>query len=233
MPIPKIIFQTSISKQQEYVIDMIKIKAPEWEYRHFTDKDIIKYLIKNPLDEFPFILNVFQKMKFGAHKADLFRYYFLYNEGGVFMDSDAIMEIQLNDIVRNYDFFSVKSYIEGTVFQGFIGCTPKNQIIYEALKDAYNIDIDYLTKNYHLLTANMYKIIKDGKFQFKYKLYKELESDGEKAKTVNDFAEIILTHYWKTKIVPNNLPISSIILEQYSGLSKPYPEINMKISFDS
>ena len=232
MPIPKIIFQTSITKQPQYVIDMIKIKAPEWEYRHFTDKDIIKYLIKNPLDEFPFILNVFQKMKFGAHKADLFRYYFLYNEGGVFMDSDAIMEIQLNDIVRNYDFFSVKSYIEGTIFQGFIGCNSKNQIIYEALKDAYTIDIDYLTKNYHLLTANMYKIINDGKFSFKYKLYKELESDDEKAKTVNDFAEIILTHYWKTKNVPNILPTPSIILQQYSGLSKPYNEINMKFSFD-
>ena len=42
-------------------------------------KDIIEYFKTNPLDEFPLITDVFHKLKTGAHKADLFRYYFLYN----------------------------------------------------------------------------------------------------------------------------------------------------------
>lgn len=204
MPISKIIFQTSPQSQDQYVIDMIKEKAPDWDYKHFTDKAIIEYFINNPLQEFPFILNVFQRLKFGAHKADLFRYYFLYIEGGVFIDSDAMIETDIENIVKKYDFFSVNSYIEGTVFQGFIGCSPCNPIIYEALKDAYTIDIDNLTKHYHLLTANMYTIIKKGNYNFDYYLYKELESDGEKAVTVNEFGEPILIHYWRDKVVPNN-----------------------------
>lgn len=202
MPIPRTIFQTSPTPQPTYVIEMIKERAPEWKYKHFTDKEIIEYMINHPDDEFPFILNVFQRMKFGAHKADLFRYYYLYMEGGVFMDSDAIIETSLDEIVKSYEFFSVKSYIEGTIFQGFIGCLPKNKIIHDALKDAYEIDIDYLTKRYHLLTANMYSIINDHPYEFEYKLYKELESDGEKAKTVDDEGQVILTHYWKDKIIP-------------------------------
>lgn len=202
MPIPKTIFQTSPTSQPTYVIEMIKERAPEWDYKHFTDKEIIQYMINHPDHEFPFILNVFQRMKFGAHKADLFRYYYLYMEGGVFMDSDAIIETSLDEIVKSYEFFSVKSYIEGTIFQGFIGCVPKNKIIHDALKDAYEIDIDYLTERYHLLTANMYSIINNNQYNFEYKLYKELESDGEKAKTVDDEGHVILTHYWKDKIIP-------------------------------
>jgi len=203
--IPKTIFQTSRENQPQYVIDMIKEKAHGWNYIHFTDKEIIQYFINHPNSEFPFIMNVFHRLKYGAHKADLFRYYFLYMQGGVFIDSDAMIEDEIANIVKDNDFFSVNSYIKGTIFQGFIGCAPRNQIIYEALKDAYYIDIDKLTKEYHLLTANMYTIINNGTFDFKYKLYRELESDGEKAITVDDIENIqhkILTHYWKFKVVP-------------------------------
>lgn len=223
MPIPKVIFQTSPNSQDQYVIEIIKTKCPGWEYKHFTDRSIIQFFIENPLDEFPFILNLFQRLKFGAHKADLFRYYYLYIHGGVFMDSDAIMEVDITEIVNDYEFFSVKSYIEGTVFQGFIGCSPKNPIIYEALKDAYMIDVENLTNYYHLLTANMYTIIQDGNFDFEYKLYKELESDGEKAITVNDNGEPILTHYWRDKVIPGKPK------EQTDGLPT-YPVFNIKIN---
>lgn len=223
MPIPKVIFQTSPNSQDQYVIDIINKRCPGWEYKHFTDRSIIQFFIENPLDEFPFILNLFQRLKFGAHKADLFRYYYLYIHGGVFMDSDAIMEVDITEIVNDYEFFSVKSYIEGTVFQGFIGCSPKNPIIYEALKDAYMIDVENLTNYYHLLTANMYTIIQDGNFDFEYKLYKELESDGEKAITVNDNGEPILTHYWRDKVIPGKPK------EQPDGLPT-YPVFNIKIN---
>jgi mannosyltransferase OCH1-like enzyme len=225
MPISKIIFQTSPKAQDQYVINMIKEKAIGWDYQHFTDKTIIQFFINNPLDEFPFILNVFQRLKFGAHKADLFRYYFLYINGGIFIDSDAIIEQPIENIVQDNEFFSVNSYIEGTIFQGFIGCSPKNPIIYEALKDAYMIDVENLTQNYHLLTANMYSIIKNGTFNFNFKLYKELESDGEKAVTVNDEGETILIHYWRDKVIPNKLVNNNIP----EGLPT-YPVFNIKVN---
>jgi mannosyltransferase OCH1-like enzyme len=138
MTIPKTIVQTSKEKLPEYVVEMIKKRAPNWEYKHFTDKEILQYFINNPISEFPLIINKFWSLKSGEHKADLFRYYFLYNEGGVYIDSDAMIEDNIENITKEYQFFSVNSYLKGTVFQGFIGCVPKNKIMYEALKDMFD-----------------------------------------------------------------------------------------------
>jgi len=199
MKIPKILLQTSLKKQPEYVLEMLRNRTEGWSYQHFTDTEIIRYFIMNPETEFPFVLNKFHKMRFGAHKADLFRYYYLYQNGGVFLDSDAMIECNIENIVGHYELFSVKSYINSTIFQGFIGCTPRHPVLYKALKDAYEIEVDVLTNNYHLLTENMWRFFSESE---NYKLYRELESDGEKAITLDDNGSPILIHYWKTKVIP-------------------------------
>jgi len=199
MKIPKILVQTSPQKQPVYVLELLRIFCCGWTYQHFTDEEIIQYFINYPEPEFPFIINKFHEMKFGAHKADLFRYYFLYQNGGVFLDSDAMIECPIDRIVQEHELFSVKSYINNTVFQGFIGCTPRHPVLYEALKDAYTINVLQLTNDYHLLTQNMFRFFEEDE---NHKLYKELESDGQKAVTVDDNGSQILTHYWKTKTIP-------------------------------
>ena len=35
--IPKIIFQTSVNKPNEYLVNMIKNLSPDWTYIHFND----------------------------------------------------------------------------------------------------------------------------------------------------------------------------------------------------
>lgn len=201
--IPKILFQTSPEPQPEYVLKMLHERAPGWTYQHFTDQQIVQYFIEHPEPEFPFIVHRFHEMRFGAHKADLFRYYFLYQNGGVFLDSDAMIEMPMDQIVLDYELFSVKSYIEGTIFQGFIGCIPKHPVLKAALTDAYLVDIDRLTRIYHLLTANMWNFFREHIMNGGHvKLYCELESDDEKAETVDDSGSRILMHYWKHKVVP-------------------------------
>ena len=79
----------------------------------------------------------------------------------MFIDSDAMIETNIENIVKNYDFFSISSVFPNTIFQGFIGSIPKNIIIYKALGDAYNINIQQLSKNYHLFCFNLYDIIKN------------------------------------------------------------------------
>jgi mannosyltransferase OCH1-like enzyme len=106
MVIPKVIFQTSKNKRPyPYIVKMIKNKAPEWEYIHFTDLEIIRFFVNNPLNEFSNIINKFKSIKNGSHKADLFRYYFLYIKGGVFIDDDAMIQYDMNNISVDYDFF--------------------------------------------------------------------------------------------------------------------------------
>ena len=130
MSITKILFQTSITKPEKYLLDKINsFINNDWEYYHFNDNEIIEFFKNNKLDEFPNIIEKFYSMPTGAHKADLFRYYFLYIKGGVFLDFDAMLNCNIEEITNNCSFFTVKSACKG-MFQGFIGASPKNLIIY-------------------------------------------------------------------------------------------------------
>ena len=86
--------------------------------------------------------------------------------GGVFMDTDAMLYVDINTIVKEHDFFSVDSkYINpNSIFQGFIGCVPKHPILYAALKDVYNISNEEL-KEYHILTKHIYTFYQKYKTQ--------------------------------------------------------------------
>ena len=75
--IPKFIFQTSKEPPKDYVVEMIRKLTPNWEYKHFTDTDILAYFKEKPNPEFSNITAQFHKLT-GAHKADLFRYYYIY-----------------------------------------------------------------------------------------------------------------------------------------------------------
>ena len=217
--IPKVLFQTSKDEVPEtYVTDMIREKTPGWTYRHFTDADILQYFQEHPHEEFPNITEQFHRLT-GAHKADLFRYYYIYLEGGVFLDSDAMIFVDLNDIVRDYAFFSVNSLcVPGSIFQGFIGAVPGNDIMYKALKDAYVIDPSELKADYHLLIRHMYNFVMDNAtYTFKRKLYTERpcdssgigqthddDTDSEGAPP-DDPGRLILKHFYTEKKIPMSL----------------------------
>lgn len=202
--IPKIIFQTSVNKPNEYLVNMIKNLSPDWTYIHFNDNEIIDFFKNNYLEEFPNIIEKFNSIKTGAHKADLFRYYFIYIKGGVFLDSDAMLQKNINEIVKDYNFFTVESthYCPLCIFQGLIGANPNNQIIYEALKDIYNIDNQLLIEDYLIICKNLYNILKK-KWNYKIKIYKEIYGSNKVAITVdNNDNSLIIAHYFDSKIVP-------------------------------
>ena len=130
--------------------------------------------------------------------------------GYLFIDSDAMIEIDIKDIVKDYSFFSILAHHHqgDIIFQGFIGSTPKNEIIYKALCDAYNINVSKLSNEFHLLCRNLCGIIKNNKFDFKYKLYEEelwnpdYLMNNRHSRSYNDNNEVILKHYCIDKIIP-------------------------------
>ena len=204
--IPKVIVQTSRNGVPQYVIDMIREKSPGWDYIHFTDNDIIDFFIQNPIREFPNVIQKFYSYSYGEHRADLFRYYYLYVKGGVYIDSDAMIEDNIENIVRNYDFFSVNSsYLPGSVFQGFIGCIPGNIVIYEALSDLYSISNENLIKDFHILCKNMYQFANLYSNVCFVKLYQEQPVKNNCYNIVDTENEdrLVLIHYSETKIIPH------------------------------
>ena len=203
--IPKILFQTSYYPIEPYVTEKLKkYISDEWTYLHFNDDDIKVFFREHPLYEFPNIEKVFDSLM-GQHRADLFRYYFLYINGGVYVDSDAMLRCSLDDVVADCDLFCVEAQNRPSIFNGFIGCVPKHQVMYEALVDAYNIDPESLATNYHLLCNNLYQIVKKHPLSITKKLY-ENGGTSEYSLIQDDSKNSILFHYhYPPKIIPKDL----------------------------
>ena len=207
-PIPKIIMQTAKDKPERYIIDIINQKCPEWEYVHFIDSEIIQYFKENPIRKFPNIIEKFNSFSKGQHKADLFRYYYLYLNGGIFLDSDAIFEVNINDIIKLYDSVFVKSFMSNThLFNGFIATYPKNPIIFDALKHAYKTENMILKKHYHYLCKKLLRIYHKNNLP-NMKIYQEHNKSQQGyggSVILDDNRNKIISHYWKSKKIPNNM----------------------------
>jgi len=232
--IPKIILQTSKKNEQySYVKNMLYSKANGWDYIHFNDSQIIQFFEKNPLNEFPNIIHKFNSIKNGAHKADLFRYYFIYINGGVFIDDDAMIQTDLDLICGDYDFFSVNAEgcSPGCIFNGLIGATKNNEIIYEALKDAYNIDINKLNNDYLLICRNLYNILYNKKWDMNIKIYYEIWGSAKVALGVDREKKnkIIHAHYVSDKIIPRNFFNPSHLIENNPNIRTRNIKMSIKI----
>ena len=139
-------------------------------------------------------------MPIGAHKADLFRYYYLYIYGGVYIDSDLMITTNIENIIYNYDLVTVQGGNNG-IFQGLLASTAGNEIIYDALIDAYNIDITELSETLHLLCFNMHTIIHNyDSIKYNYKLYTDKKID-DFSYGIYDSTNLIGIHYYAKKII--------------------------------
>jgi mannosyltransferase OCH1-like enzyme len=225
--IPKIILQTSKNGVPPHAVNIILEQCPNWEYRHFTDAEILTYFDENPLEEFPLIKEQFNKIISGSHRSDLFRYYFLYINGGFYIDSDAKIQAPIETIVKDYHFVSVLSVISKTLFQGIIGAHPRNPIIYEALKHAYNVDTELLDKDYFLFCKEIYDIIfSRGYIHDNIKLYKEIRSDSEYFTNIYNVEsnEKLFTHYFIIKEIPHPYVKPTCISDTKIGITFTVPK---------
>lgn len=137
------------------------IHAPGYHYVNFTDDGCLEYLRKHPMKEFPELEEKFNSFPTGAHKADLFRYLFLYQNGGVFIDSDMMLYASLDTVLGCHDLVTIRGYEfwQRTLFNGFIGAVPQHPILLQALRHAYSTSSDTLRADYFFFVKEFYRIV--------------------------------------------------------------------------
>ena len=207
--IPKNILQVTKKHPVNTIhVDKIKKNLDGYAYYWFNDENMYKYIENNQLEEFHNIINHIKSLTKGQHKADIFRYYWLYLNGGIFMDDDLMIEKKIN--FKYNTFVSVKSYHtnQNILFNGFIACSKFNPIIYKALKQTYFTSNTNLLQHYHLFCRQLYTIYQNlNKNQNTFLLQEKKSSEfieGVKSYYNN---EHLLTHWCyskKIKISNNN-----------------------------
>lgn len=233
--IPKILLQTSKEKLEQYVLDTNTDFFHDWQYLHFVDSEIIEFFENNPLKEFPDIIEVFNSIKIGEYKADLFRYYFLYLNGGVFVDSDLELKIDLNYYNENFNYFTVQSapLNKTCYFQGLLGAAPKNKIVYEALQDAYLTFKENRKIEFYVELCQRFKSISlRYESEYNVKIFDEVEFDGYTRimdTPLNN--QLIAVHFQVSGMIPppvlgeENTSRTQLVRTVYLNLLKREPDI--------
>lgn len=172
--IPKIILQTSKEELPTYLTDHWKsILDSNWKYVWMDDKKIFNFFKQNYLKEIPNPIDKFKSFLHGAHKADFFRYYYIYVNGGIFVDSDAMIKEEFFTLdfenLNGFASFAPNGFLHpyDSMYNGFIGFEPKSLIIFDCLKHIYGIDLNYINvpltmdpktlEIYHTFVQYLYK----------------------------------------------------------------------------
>ena len=85
----------------------------------------------------------FENLTDGAHKADLFRYAFLYVNGGVWLDADVEMREPMESIFdRSNTIYTAKSGVFDDVFQAILASPPRIEFLNDLVEEIVASDLN-------------------------------------------------------------------------------------------
>jgi hypothetical protein len=129
---------------KDYVDSWIT-KNPEYEYRFFDDQDVQNFLKKHFSDYY----KVYNKIKFGSSKADLWRYLIIYKYGGVYADLDCRCNNSLKQWIRPDAQFVTQLGINKDICQWLLISEPGNPIFLKAAEKSLENIINDAPKAAH------------------------------------------------------------------------------------
>ena len=161
--LPKNLFQIFINYNKsiipQKVRDNKKKYASDYKYHLLDDDSAIKFLKK---EYGQLLVDTFNSIKNGAHRADLLRYCLLYRYGGVYADISLEFIKPLNKIfTKNNTLYTVKSIIPYVCCQGLIASPPCNEIFAELINHLISIDKKLLDYYYNVSCEHFYKFIEN------------------------------------------------------------------------
>lgn len=123
--IPKVVHQThrsweALAPELLDNIEQLKRQNPDWEYRFYDDMAVESYILKHYGAT---ILDYYRRIdvRYGAARADLFRYLLIYNEGGVYLDIKSSFATPIDSYLQPDDCFILSHWdnLKGQQHEGF------------------------------------------------------------------------------------------------------------------
>lgn len=149
--IPKQIMQTNdlIVRNFNHYNTILSIleKNPDYAYIYYNDLDCRNFIIENfkesltnysqDENEVVDVLKAYDLLKYGALRADLFRYCYLFVNGGIYIDSKITCKTSLDIIIDENDKFIIcDDDAENSYYNGIIITEKNNYNILQMLKEA-------------------------------------------------------------------------------------------------
>ena len=188
--IPRNIFQTSKVELGRHVTDWIKKHTiSNWNYIHHDDEQNIVFLKTYFLKDYPNIIEKYNTLPFGQYKADLARYAYLYIHGGVYLDSDIVLNDTLENIIEDYDFVMIHSikWNRTLSLNAFIAVTSRNETILKCFEHIYNTSSKRHGKDHYLSLCRHLFVQIESDYNIKLKMNKgHIESKGQKIKKLQE-----------------------------------------------
>lgn len=199
--------------------------------------------IKADDDRFSWLIKLLNNKFVGpAHKSDALRYYYLYKQGGVWIDISTFLVSPLDDLVKNNNNGFTCYYMSSNVCSSWLiklssdifeYITMKTYITkfvpeQEKLIKIKNKNFDFITENYFMISSKENDICKDVFEQLKTFWESALDNINSEESNCDELNQLIFTLFEKVydmdldKITYLNLvktqdinPAKKIILKQY------------------
>jgi mannosyltransferase OCH1-like enzyme len=128
-----------------------------FDYRFYDDNACLKFLKENYGGR---VLEKYMSFSLGAHRADLFRYCYLYLNGGIYMDIKTRLVRPVAEVFPDpHRCYSVLSYWKGSMYQGILAVPPGHPVMRDAINNTLNATDWSLTWDYLQLCYQLYAII--------------------------------------------------------------------------
>jgi len=153
MEINKTIYMTYKRNIPQFVFDRWTSLNKDYSTDFSLDNECVDFM-KEHFNEY--VGNLFNIIKNGQYKADLWRLCKLYIHGGVYADVDLVPYINIDTLDKDVTFYSCMSIVSKTIFQAFmVNFKPKSRLILSFL-------VSFLINNAHINrspTEDMYNCI--------------------------------------------------------------------------
>ena len=152
------LLQTYFTALPEHINQNRQNFCSEFTPHTYQDDDCIR-LLRDELGEA--YAQRFRLLWCGAHKADFFRYCFLYLYGGMYVDAKSLFMRPISEwlVDKGNSFITVR--VGHRSHNGFIVTPAKHPLMKQAMLHALTVDFDELNNDYLLLCRQLWVFMQD------------------------------------------------------------------------